>query len=103
MPKDAANMAAALDHVRLAYVVTGLPDVDAMSKAGLAGLGAALKARTSYEHAGPHGRGHHPRHLSFYPLLLLAMDPREKKPSPATCPRIADYMRLGGTILFDTR
>ena len=32
------NMKAALD-TRLAYVVTGLPDVDAMSKAGLTGLG----------------------------------------------------------------
>ena len=35
---DAFDMKAALD-TRLAYVVTGVPDVDAMSKAGLTGLG----------------------------------------------------------------
>ena len=35
---DAFDMKAALD-TRLAYVITGVPDVDAMSKAGLNGLG----------------------------------------------------------------
>jgi len=99
---DAANMAAALD-TRLAYVVTGLPDVDAMSKAGLAGLGQALKARTSYEPLDPMGVDIAKDDLSFYPLLYWPMDPREKNLSPATLSKIADYMRLGGTILFDTR
>ena len=51
---DAMNMKAALD-TRLAYVITGLPDVDAMSQAGLTGLGLALKARTSYEPLEPMG------------------------------------------------
>ena len=41
--------------------------------------------------------------LSFYPLLYWPMDPREKNLSPASLSKIADYMRLGGTILFDTR
>jgi hypothetical protein len=31
------------------------------------------------------------------------MDPREKDLSPAALSKIADYMRNGGTILFDTR
>ena len=39
---DAFDMKAALD-TRLAYVITGLPDVDAMSKAGLTGLGHGLE------------------------------------------------------------
>jgi len=99
---DATNMAAALD-TRLAYVVTGLPDVDAMSKAGLAGLGQALKTRTSYEPLDPMGVDITHDDLSFYPLLYWPMDPREKNLSPATLSKIADYMRLGGTILFDTR
>ena len=51
---EATNMKAALD-TRLAYVITGLPDVDAMSKAGLTGLGLVLKARTSYEPQEPMG------------------------------------------------
>ena len=99
---DATNMAAALD-TRLAYIVTGLPDVDAMSKAGLAGLDIALKTRTSYEPPDPVGVDINRDDLSFYPLLYWPMDPREKNLSPAALSKVADYMRLGGTILFDTR
>jgi hypothetical protein len=99
---DATNMAAALD-TRLAYVVTGLPDVDAMSRAGLIGLDTALKARTSYEPLDPMGVDIARDDLSFYPLLYWPMDPREKNLSPTALSKIADYMRLGGTILFDTR
>jgi hypothetical protein len=99
---DATNMAAALD-TRLAYVVTGLPDVDAMSRAGLIGLDQALKLRTSYEPLDPMGVDIARDDLSFYPLLYWPMDPREKNLSPAALSKIADYMRLGGTILFDTR
>ena len=99
---EAMNMQAALD-TRLAYVVTGLPDVDAMSKAGLIGLGYALKQRTSYEPVDPVGVDPARDDLSFYPLLYWPMDPREKNLSPAALSKVADYMRLGGTILFDTR
>ena len=31
------------------------------------------------------------------------MDPREKTLSPTALSKLNDYMRLGGTILFDTR
>jgi hypothetical protein len=99
---DAANMAAALD-TRLAYVVTGLPDVDAMSKAGLYGLGLILKTRTSYEPEEPMGVDIAKDDLSFFPLLYWPMDPREKDLSPEALSKISDYMRNGGTILFDTR
>jgi hypothetical protein len=99
---DAANMQAALD-TKLAYVVTGLPDVDETSRAGLTGLGFVIKQRTSYEPAGPVGVDPARDDLSFYPLLYWPMDPREKNLSPAALSKISDYMRLGGTILFDTR
>ena len=99
---DAMAMKAALD-TRLAYVITGLPDVDAMSKAGLTGLGQVLKARTSYEPQEPIGVDPGRDDLSFFPLLYWPMDPREKNLSPATQSRLNDYMRLGGTIVFDTR
>jgi hypothetical protein len=99
---DARNMASALD-TRLAYVVTGLPEVDAVSRAGLAGLNNALRSRTSYEPLDPVGVDIARDDLSFYPLLYWPMDPREKSLSPAAQSKIADYMRLGGTILFDTR
>jgi hypothetical protein len=99
---DSFDMKAALD-TRLAYVITGLPDVDATSKAGLTGLGAYLKARTSYAPLEPIGVNLDRDDLSFFPLLYWPMDPREKDLSPAALSRVANYMRNGGTILFDTR
>ena len=99
---DAADMKAALD-TRLAYVTTGLSDVDAMSRAGLTGLGNALKQRTSYTPQDPVGVDVAKDDLTFFPLLYWPMDPREKDLSPQALQKISDYMRTGGTIVFDTR
>jgi len=99
---DAFDMKAALD-TRLAYVKTGLSDVDSMSSAGLAGLGQVLKSRTSYEPLDPIGVDLDKDDLSFFPLLYWPMDPREHDLSPHAISKVADYMRNGGTILFDTR
>ncbi len=106
-PHDAAaddtfDLKAAND-TRLAYVETGLSDVDAMSRAGLTGLAAVLKQRTSYAADEPMGVDIVHDDLSFFPLLYWPMDPREKDLSPQALTRIADYMRNGGTIFFDTR
>ena len=99
---DVFNLKAATD-TRLAYVITGFSDVDDMSKAGLIGLGNQLKQRTSYEPQEPMGVDVAKDDLSFFPLLYWPMDPREKDLSPEALSRISDYMRNGGTILFDTR
>lgn len=99
---DAMAMAAALD-TRLAYVKTGLADVDATSRAGLTGLSRALAARTSYEPKEPVGVDPASDDLSLYPLLYWPMDPREQNLSPRAQTRINDFMRQGGTIFFDTR
>lgn len=93
---------AALD-TRLAYVVTGIPDVDNMSKAGLTGLGLWLKARTSYEPEAPVGIDIAHDDLSFFPLIYWPLDPREKDLSPQAISKLDDYMRNGGTLLIDTR
>ena len=99
---EAMNMKAALD-TRLAYIKTGLSDVDTTSLQGLTGLCLALKARTSYEPLEPLGLDPERDDLSLYPLLYWPMDPREKSLSPKALSRIGEYMRNGGTILFDTR
>jgi len=99
---DAFDLKAATD-TRLAYVVTGLADVDEMSRAGLIGLGNQLRRRTSYEPLEPMGVDVAKDDLSFFPLLYWPMDPREKDLSPQALSKISDYMRNGGTILFDTR
>jgi len=99
---QATDMKAALD-TRLAYVRTGLDDVDSVSQAGLTGLGLVLRARTSYEPEAPIGLDPERDDLSLYPLLYWPMDPREKSLSPKALARVGEYMRNGGTILFDTR
>jgi hypothetical protein len=99
---EAMDIKGALD-TRLAYVKTGLDDVDSVSQAGLTGLGLMLRARTSYEPPEPMGLDPERDDLSLYPLLYWPMDPREKTLSPKALARIGDYMRNGGTILFDTR
>jgi hypothetical protein len=99
---DSFAMKAALD-TRLAYVVTGIPDTDAMSKAGLTGLGQALSDRTSYAPLEPLGVRLESDDLSFFPLLYWPMDPRQKDLSPAALSKLAEFMRSGGTILIDTR
>ncbi len=99
---DAFDLKAAND-TRLAYVTTGLSDVDAMSRAGLTGLGNVLRQRTSFMASDPMGVDVAKDDLSFFPLLYWPLDPREKDLSPQALSRIADYMRNGGTIFFDTR
>jgi len=99
---EGMNFKGALD-TRLAYVATGLPELDETSKAGLMGVNRALRARTSYEPQDPVGVDIARDDLAFYPLLYWPMDPREKNLTPAVISKLNDYMRLGGTILFDTR
>jgi hypothetical protein len=96
------NIASALD-TRLAYVITGDPEVDKMSQEGLFGLGIELKARTAYEPAEPVGVDVEKDNLAFYPLLYWPMAATEKDLSPAAVAKIDEFMRGGGTILFDTR
>ncbi|MBV9571325.1 MAG: DUF4159 domain-containing protein [Alphaproteobacteria bacterium] len=93
---------AALD-TRLAYVITGVGDVDQMSKAGLTGLGLYLKARTSYDPKEPVGVDLDRDELAFFPLIYWPIDPRERDLSPRALVKLSDYMRNGGTILIDTR
>lgn len=99
---EAINLKGALD-TRLAYVITGLPELDEISKAGLMGVDRVLRARTSYEPQDPIGVDIARDDLAFYPLLYWPMDPREKNLTPDMISKLNDYMRLGGTILFDTR
>lgn len=93
---------AALD-TRLAYVITGVGDVDQMSKAGLTGLGLYLRARTSYDPKEPVGVDLDKDELAFFPLIYWPIDQRERDLSPKALAKLSDYMRNGGTILIDTR
>ena len=88
---------------KLAYVITGDTDVDAISKAGLAGLTLFLAQRTALEPGDPIGLDIARDELAFYPLIYWPIVPGAAQPSDAALKRIDTYMKNGGTVLFDTR
>jgi hypothetical protein len=88
---------------RLAYVITGNAEVDAISKAGLSGLTLFLAQRTALEPGDPIGLDIARDELVFYPLIYWPIVPGAPRPSEAALKRIDTYMKDGGTVLFDTR
>ncbi len=99
---DDFAMEAALE-TRLAYVRTGDPAVDELSRAGLAGLTQVLARRSTVEMAEPMGVDVENDPLLFFPLLYWPVTDVQAAPSAAAAEKIKDYMRHGGMILFDTR
>ncbi len=100
-PDDFAIKAASEFH--LAYVLTGLPEVDAESRQGLAGLSLILNQRTAVEAAEPMGVDVEKDELIFFPLLYWPVVEGEALPSAKAAARLQRYLATGGTILFDTR
>ena len=88
---------------KLAYVVTGNSDVDAISKSGLSGLTLFLAQRTALEPGDPIGLDITHDELAFYPLIYWPIVPGAARPSDAALKRVDSYMKQGGTVLFDTR
>lgn len=99
---DEFVLQATLD-TRLAYVLTGDSQIDDMSRAGLIGLSEILRRRTSIEPADPFGLDIESDELVFFPLIYWPLTPTQPPLSDAALARIDNYMRTGGTILFDTR
>ena len=90
-------------NTRLAYVITGNALVDQVSHAGLKGLSAVINRRTAAELSEPIGISPETDRLSFFPLLYWPMTAEQVSLTPDAVARINDFMRNGGTILFDTR
>ena len=88
---------------RLAYVLTGVDDVDAMSAAGLWGLTEVLRRRTSVEGGAPIGLDLERDDILFFPLIYWPIVPEQRELSSAALLKLDQYMKTGGTILFDTR
>ncbi len=103
---DAAADQRAIDAtagVILAYVETGDPTVDAVSKAGLAGLGEQLWNRTAVEPLEPMAVDIEKDELAFYPFLYWPMTAGAALPSAEAYAKLNRFLRTGGMILFDTR
>lgn len=87
----------------LAYVLTGDPQIDTVSEAGLRGLSDVLRQRTAIEAGDPVGVDLDSDELAFYPLLYWpVLDDAGAMSAPAA-DRLNRFMASGGLILFDTR
>jgi hypothetical protein len=93
----------ATSELHLAYVHTGLPEIDDASRAGLQGLTNVLNQRTAVEAADPMEVDVEHDELIFFPLLYWPVVDGQTTPSKAAIERVNRYLSTGGTILFDTR
>jgi Domain of unknown function (DUF4159)/Aerotolerance regulator N-terminal len=93
----------ATEETHLAYVITGDPEIDNVSRAGLAGLTLFLAQRTALEAGDPIGLDLARDELAFFPLIYWPIAPNTPRPSAQALARIDAYMKQGGTVLFDTR
>jgi len=87
----------------LAYVHTGVAQVDSEAQAGLTGLSNILKRRTSIEAGEPMEVDIERDPLVFFPLLYWPVVEGEPPPSAQAVERINKFLATGGTILFDTQ
>jgi hypothetical protein len=102
MPDDLRAIEATMD-VRLGYVLTGDAKVDAISEAGLRGLGQRLFERTTIEPSAPLSVNLETDELLFFPFLYWPITVDQPAPSAAAYGKLNRYLRTGGMILFDTR
>ena len=101
--QDDAFTIQATSELHLAYVRTGVPDVDDESRAGLTGLSEILNRRTAVEAATPMEVDVEHDELIFFPLLYWPVVEGGELPSAKAIERVNRYLATGGTILFDTR
>ena len=99
---DEFAMAASLD-TRLAYIITGDPAVDTMSRAGLTALTDVIRNRTSVEGSPPLGIDPEIDELVFFPLIYWPVTADMARLSDQALAKVDGFMKSGGTILFDTR
>lgn len=95
-------MRAALE-TRLAFVVTGQPQVDAVSRAGLIGLTDFVNRRTAANLAEPMGVTPGVDDLSFFPLLYWPVTPEQNALDQRGVEAVNAFMAEGGIVMFDTR
>ncbi|NQU70488.1 MAG: DUF4159 domain-containing protein, partial [Rhodospirillales bacterium] len=98
-----AEVIYATQKTRLAYVRTGDERIDSVSRAGMVGLSQILHKRTSIEPGAPLAIDIEADEMAYLPLLYWAVSPEQKALSDAATEKLNQYLKKGGTILFDTR
>ncbi|MBK5910825.1 hypothetical protein CCR85_04875 [Rhodothalassium salexigens] len=99
---DDAYALHATEATRLAYVTTGDPEVDALSRAGLVGLGRVLTLRTAVQVGAPQAVDPAQDPLMLFPLIYWPVPEGGGGLGPAAQARLNAYLRGGGIVLFDT-
>ena len=99
---DDSFTAEATSELHLAYVRTGIAEIDEESRAGLAGLTDILGHRTAIEAAAPMEVDPERDELIFFPLLYWPVVEGQQLPSSKAVERLNRFLATGGTILFDT-
>ncbi|MDB5650908.1 MAG: LytTR family transcriptional regulator [Hyphomicrobiales bacterium] len=87
----------------LAYVVTGEAQADEASRLGLAAVSRTLANRTALSPGDPVGVDPARDELAFYPLIYWPIVATRPQPSAEAVTRLANFMKQGGTVVFDTR
>ena len=93
----------AADGAALGYVVTGVGEVDAVSRAGMRGLAEILRNRTAIVPSPPLAVDLAEDELSLYPFLYWPVVEEQGRLSAPTVDKLNRYLANGGMILFDTR
>lgn len=100
---DDARLLEALSATRLAYVETGIADVDETSRAGLSTLSRFIASHSSLEPGEPMAVDPEHDELSVFPLIYWPIDATAPMPSAAAMARVEAFMKDGGSVLFDSR
>jgi hypothetical protein len=98
-PAHAAND---IDAVHLAYVITGNPARDDLSRRGLESLTRFIKLRTAIIMNDVVGVAPDNRNIGLYPVIYWPLAGDEPPLTPAERNNLQDYLRHGGMIFFDT-
>lgn len=101
-PMTDDEVIAATETTRLAYVRTGIPNVDATSHAGLTGLTTKLLERTSTDVGTPVGIDLNVDTLDFYPVIYWPITASGQQLSDYAVASLNRYLAGGGLILIDT-
>ncbi len=100
---EADEIAGAAIETTFAYVVTGDPALDRLSRAGLRGLGNTLRARTTVEPAPPRGVDLEFDDLSVIPMLYWPIGSAQTTLSDRAVVSLNQFLKTGGLLILDTR
>jgi hypothetical protein len=100
-PDPATVPAGALDPV-LAYVRTGDPAIDDISRAGLAAIADRVNQETAAHLAAPHGVTPGVDPLDLYPMLYWPITGATPVPDAKACHALDAFMAGGGLLVIDT-